>query len=133
MKKLLTACCWCALALRPVSGSAFDLAPDSAPRAQTRCGWFHNPSPNNVSLLDRDGEWTIAMQGQYEARGDWPAFRKSQWVASGNASYGYGCACLRVVADRETHRIASILSSTVKPLAACRRDRTLKAPHAQGG
>jgi hypothetical protein len=133
MRKLLTAACWCALAVWPLSGAAFDAVAQGAEPVQTRCGWFHNPSPNNVTLLDRDGEWTIAMQGQYEAKGDWPEFKKSQWVASGNASYGYGCACLRVVADRATHRIASIMSSTVKPLATCRRDRKLKSPNLRDG
>ena len=130
MRQLLKPFYWCALALWPWFASAFGSVPDTAPQAQAqvRCGWFHNPSPNNVSLTDRDGEWTIAMQGQHDAKGDWPEFKKKQWVASGNGSYGYGCACLRVVADRETYRISSILSSTVKPLATCRRDRKLKSP-----
>lgn len=97
-----------------------------APQAQTRCGWFDNPTPNNVSLTDRDGEWAIAVQGKFEAEGDWPKFRQSQWISSGNASYGRGCACMRVVTDPETRRITSILSATARPLAACRRDKSLK-------
>lgn len=114
----------CALAALPLLVSA------SSPTApvQTRCGWFHNPSPNNASLTDRDGEWAIAIQGQFEAKGDWPEFKKTQWVSGGNASYGYGCACMRVLADRETHRITAVVSSTAKPLASCRRDKTLKSP-----
>jgi hypothetical protein len=97
------------------------------PREQTRCGWFHNPSPNNASLIDRDGEWPIAVQGQFEAEGDWPEFGKSRWVRNGNANYGYGCVCMRVMTDLNEHRITSILASTVKPLATCRRDKRLKA------
>jgi hypothetical protein len=103
-------------------------APASAPPLQTRCGWFHNPSPNNASLTDRDGEWAIAIQGEFDAKGDWPELNKSQWVSSGDASYGHGCACTRVVTDPAMHRITSIRSSTVKPLATCRRDKALKPP-----
>jgi hypothetical protein len=118
----------CVLAALPLSAIAFDAVTPTAPKLQTRCGWFHNPSPNNASLTDRDGEWAIAIQGQFDAKGDWPEFKKSEWVSSGNASYGHGCACMRVVADPDTHRITSIASSTVKPLATCRRDKALKAP-----
>ena len=97
------------------------------PQTEMRCGWFSNPSPNNASLTDRDGEWMIAAQGQFDAKGEWPEFKKSQWVPSGTGSYGYGCACMRVVTDKDEHRITDIVSSTVKPLTACRRDRKLPA------
>lgn len=30
---------------------------------ETRCGWFHNPTPNNATLTDRDGEWVVSTQG----------------------------------------------------------------------
>ena len=43
---------------------------------ELRCGWFENSSPSNASLTDRDGEWTISIQGGYEAKGDWPTFKK---------------------------------------------------------
>jgi hypothetical protein len=123
-------CCALAALLLLLSIAA-DGRTTAAPQEQTRCGWFYNPSPNNASLIDRDGEWAIAVQGQFDAKGDWPEFKKSQWVSSGNASYGHGCACMRVVTDPDTHRIMSIASSTVKPLATCRRDKALKAPRRQ--
>lgn len=117
-------------ALLPLLASASGKAA-AALQEQTRCGWFYNPSPNNASLTDRDGEWAIAVQGQFDAKGDWPEFNKSQWISSGNASYGHGCACMRVVADPGARRIMSILASTAKPLATCRRDKMLKAPRRQ--
>jgi hypothetical protein len=30
---------------------------------ETRCGWFSNPTPANIWLYDRDGDWTIGVQG----------------------------------------------------------------------
>jgi hypothetical protein len=93
---------------------------------ETRCGWFDNPSPNNATLTDRDGEWFIAQQGEYEAEGDWPDFPKSQWISSGNGSYGSGCACMNVRTDVETHRIIEIKTGTSKPLSLCRRDKMIK-------
>ncbi|MGH8081114.1 MAG: DUF4087 domain-containing protein [Lysobacter sp.] len=96
---------------------------------ENRCGWFVNPSPGNASLIDRDGEWTIAVQGGHQADGDWPPpIRESQWVSYGVGSYGYGCACLRVQTDREQMQIKRIVSSQGKPLSQCRRDRALTEP-----
>lgn len=98
------------------------------PAVQNRCGWFDNPSPGNATLADRDGEWTIAIQGGHQAAGEWPRFKPGQWVRTGVGSYGYGCACMRVTVDAETQEIEQIHSSIAKPLAACRRDRTLQEP-----
>jgi len=94
---------------------------------ETRCGWFSNPTPANAWLDDKDGEWIIGVQGGHQAEGDWPAFKRRQWVAT-NHSYGYGCACLRVRVNRETHEVLEIKSSYARPLAACRKDRSLKQP-----
>ena len=94
-------------------------------RVETRCGWFSNPTPANASLYDSQREWTISIQGGYEAEGDWPDFPDKDWVAT-NVNYGYGCACMRVTVNRATHRVVSIAGSTVRPLSACRRDRALK-------
>lgn len=93
--------------------------------AETRCGWFYNPTPSNAWLTDRDGEWTIAVQGGYQAEGDWPAFKDSQWVKT-NINYGYGCACMRVDVDRQEKRILRIRSAFSRPLLACRKDKALK-------
>ena len=93
--------------------------------AETRCGWFSNPTPANASLSDRDGEWIIGVQGGHQAEGDWPAFGPKQWVKT-NVNYGYGCACLRLRVNRETHEVIEIESSRARPLSVCRRDRKLK-------
>jgi hypothetical protein len=93
---------------------------------ETRCGWFSNPTPANVWLHDRDGVWTIGVQGGYQADGDdwWPLFKRGQWVET-NVHYGYGCACLRLRVNRKTHEVIEIKSGRARPLAACRRDHSL--------
>jgi hypothetical protein len=92
---------------------------------ETRCGWFSNPTPANVWLYDRDGEWTIGVQGGHQAEGDWPNFKPAQWVRT-NGDYGYGCVCLLLRVDKQTHNILEIKSGRARPLAQCRRDPALK-------
>jgi len=92
---------------------------------ETRCGWFSNPTPANASLFDRDDEWIIGVQGGHQAEGDWPEFGQGQWVET-NVHYGYGCACLGVRANHETHEVVEIESARARPLAVCRRDPALK-------
>jgi len=93
--------------------------------AETRCGWFWNPTPANAWFTDRAGEWTIGVQGGYQAEGDWPDFPSSRWVKT-NGSYGYGCACMRVTTNRAEMQVVRILSSYSKPLSDCRKDKALK-------
>lgn len=101
---------------------------ESAPsQFETRCGWFSNPTPANIWLFDRDGEWTIGVQGGYQVEGDWdwPKFKSRQWVQT-NGNYGYGCACLQLRVNKETQQVVEIKSSRARPLSACRQDRSLK-------
>lgn len=98
-----------------------------APPLENRCGWFHNPTPNNASLTDRDGEWVVSTQGGDSAEGDWPVFTDAQWKKT-NGHYGYGCACMKVVVDRSDQRVLRIASAVAKPLKACREDRALPKP-----
>ena len=100
---------------------------------ENRCGWFVNPSPANAWLIDRDGEWTVAIQGGHQADGDWPPPRaEKEWVPAGGEGdprgYGYGCACMKVKTDRAQMLITRIVSSQGKPLSQCRRDRKLSEP-----
>jgi hypothetical protein len=97
----------------------------AAEQVERRCGWFSNPTPANASLLDREGEWVIGVQGGHQAKGDWPDFGRRQWVET-NVHYGYGCACLRLRVNRETHEVIEIESARARPLAICRRDRSLR-------
>jgi hypothetical protein len=92
---------------------------------KTRCGWFSNPTPANAWLYDRDGEWTIGVQGGHQAEGNWPNFKSAQWVRT-NGDYGYGCACFQLRLDKQTHNILEIKSARARPLAQCRRDPALK-------
>lgn len=92
---------------------------------ENRCGWFSNPTPANASLHDNEKEWIIGVQGGYQAEGDWPTFKPSQWVKT-NVNYGYGCACMQVTVDRAEERIVEIKSSQAKELSACRKDPALK-------
>lgn len=93
---------------------------------ETRCGWFENPTPANADLIDKDGEWTIGVQGGDQAEGDWPAFTDKQWVKT-NGNYGYGCACMQVTVNRKTFDIVKIISAKARPLSACRKDPALKS------
>lgn len=91
------------------------------------CGWFENPTPANAWLQDRDGEWTISVQGSDSADGEWPTFGPGQWVAT-NGHYGHGCACLRFETAPGSRTVRRIVSASVKPLAVCRKDPALKEP-----
>lgn len=97
------------------------------PGSVLRCGWFENPTPGNAWLTDRDGEWLVGLQGGHQAEGDWPQLPETEWVAT-NGSYGYGCACLRVIADADSRTIQRILSAQPRSLKICRDDRALTEP-----
>lgn len=99
--------------------------------AETRCGWFENPTPANAWLWDKDGQWVISTQGVGEdenAAGDWPDFKDEDWVITNAGSYGYGCACMKVTTDLKTHYIVKIYSARSKKLALCRVDKALTEP-----
>lgn len=99
--------------------------------AETRCGWFTNPTPANVFLDDAHGGWTLSAQGRGGAPGFddlWATEGSPQdWVQMSPAGYGYGCACVEgdfgpvgsqevLVVRRYWHR----------PLAACASDPALE-------
>lgn len=98
----------------------------AAAQLETRCGWFSNPTPANIWLYDREGEWTIGVQGGYQVESDWdwPEFKKGQWVET-NGSHGYGCACMRLRVDKESGHVLEIERARARPLSACRKDRAL--------
>lgn len=110
------------LARRPAAPSK-----TGPPQFETRCGWFSNPTPANVWLNDRNGEWIIGIQGGYQTEGDWdwPKFRKGQWIRT-NGSYGYGCACLEMRVDKGTSHVLEIKAARPRLLAACRKDPSLR-------
>jgi len=95
----------------------------------TRCGWFSNPTPGNMWLQDKDGEWTIAIQMGHQAEGDWdwPKYKANQWIST-NRSYGYGCTCFKMRVDMTSHKVISIKKAWAKNLNACRSDPHLQEP-----
>ena len=100
----------------------------AASRFETRCGWFSNPTPANAWLDDKDGQWTIGVQGGRQADGDWPDFKPGEWVRT-NGNYGYGCACLQARVDRKTLDVLEIKGAHARPLLACRKDGALHEPN----
>ena len=67
------------------------LAASPAAASERRCGWIHNPTPANWWLIDRDGNWGIASQGE-ERTADMdriPDLTTRDWVRT-NGWYGYG-------------------------------------------
>ena len=92
-------------------------------QVETRCGWFSNPTPGNVWLNDRDGQWTIGIQGGYQTEGDWvwPEFKKGQWIRTNAGSYGYGCACLQVRIAKGTNRVLEIKGARAPPRSLSQR------------
>lgn len=123
--KLLVVTCMLLAAAALVSGRPGVLHDAAIEPIETRCGWFSNPTPANASLHDRDAEWIIGVQGGHQAEGDWPEFGPGQWVET-NVHYGYGCACLHVRVNHKRHEVMAIESAKARPLAACRRDPSLK-------
>ncbi|MFZ1699251.1 MAG: DUF4087 domain-containing protein [Pyrinomonadaceae bacterium] len=113
-----------ALTTLPMAVPAFPVATSYI--AETRCGWFVNPTPANAWLIDADREWLIGSQGGYQADGDWPDFKPSQWVKT-NGYYGYGCACMKVSVNKADDKIVEIFSSNARPLSACRKDKAIKS------
>ena len=126
MKPKLTLAVWFLLiAATSFVGQTRHPANTRATNFETRCGWFSNPTPANAWLWDREGEWTIGVQGGFQTNGEWPTFKPRQWVRQ-NGYYGYGCACLRVRVDRQAGDVLQIQSSRAVALSQCRRDPALK-------
>jgi hypothetical protein len=123
---ILFGCALLAAVVVCVSAYPEPLATSASAQFETRCGWFSNPTPANIWLYDRDGEWTIGVQGGYQVEGDWdwPEFKPKQWVETNN-HYGYGCVCMQMRVNKETRQVVEIKSSRARPLSACRRDRAL--------
>ena len=101
---------------------------NSEEKFENRCGWFVNPTPSNAWLNDKDGEWSVAVQGGYQAEGDWGDFPDDKQFVKTNVNYGYGCACMKVTVDAKEKKILKIADWTAKPLSACRNDPALKEP-----
>ncbi|MFQ6553633.1 DUF4087 domain-containing protein [Aestuariibius insulae] len=104
--------------------------------AETRCGWYENPTPANQWLVDRDGMWVLSTQGGLEAP---PGFYNLpeaafafdlEWVSSngepGDGYYGYGCACIEG-AFEAPGTVLRVDSMRPVPLMRCEEDPDLPA------
>lgn len=120
------------LVLLSIAVPSLDTRAHAAPRAkaaaQNRCGWISNPTPANWYFIDRDGEWTMGVQGGYQmpdSSFDRLPDHGRQWVRQNTANYGYGCGCLSVAVDRATKQVTRVYSGRALPLAQCRADKRL--------
>jgi hypothetical protein len=114
---------------------AVGLAATAAYAAERRCGWYVNPTPGNLWLVDKDATWTITSQGEAEgpdARGvdNAPDFDSKQFVETNvpGSGHGYGCACMTVETDAEDQRITRVFAGKILPLSKCKADRSLPPP-----
>ena len=99
-------------------------------QAETRCGWYANPTPGNVILTDADDSWWLATQGMEPTPGLWEAYgadmdERSEWILN-NGNYGYRCACAEgdfgPVGSSEAYVIRKL---TPLPLSRCEADPAL--------
>lgn len=97
---------------------------------EKRCGWLENPTPGNFWLKDREGEWTVSLQGGYEAPGfdTMPDMTTQGWVETNSGGHGYGCACLEVVVNKKSGLVTRLLSARPLPLNRCKADHKLPRP-----
>lgn len=97
-------------------------------KTEKRCGYLANPTPANWWLTDRHGEWTIGVQGGYQAEGLEvlpESFFEQGWVRT-NDYYGYRCACLTVTTDHAKMRVRRIYSGQQLPMKRCTRDKAIR-------
>ncbi|GAB1576290.1 DUF4087 domain-containing protein [Bordetella petrii] len=104
-----------------------------ATAAERICGWYANPTPGNLLITDRRGDWWITQSGAGpDARGldHAPPFDAKQFVETNvpGSGHGYGCACLTAETDPKARRITRILAGEILPLARCKADKALPAP-----
>jgi hypothetical protein len=95
-----------------------------------RCGWFTNPTPANVYLTDRDGDWWLSAQGRGGVPGFddlwWGSGNPQEWIETSPAGYGYGCACVDgTFGTPEAGEVLSVSSYQSLPLAQCVSDPAL--------
>jgi len=89
----------------------------AASAAQLRCGWIENDMPSSLTLSDREGTWTIvSIDKQADGFDDHMP----------DTNKGDSCGCLSVETDKASMLIIKVLAGKLKPVAACRRDKSLK-------
>jgi Protein of unknown function (DUF4087) len=107
------------------SGMVPKLDPSKLSNPTKLCGWWDNLTPGNVWLNDRSGQWTVALQGMYEASGDGPPFTANQLLPKG-APHGHGCACITARVDRASKFVYSFTNAKAFAPSVCRADPGLE-------
>jgi hypothetical protein len=120
-----------------VATALFAAHPASA-KTETRCGWYHNPTPANVILEDADGQWWFSRQGGPSAPGFDTAYTTAfddrlriNYAGEVTQGYGYSCACAVGEFDAsrgEDDTVLSISRLTEIPMRRCRTDPNLPPP-----
>lgn len=110
----------------------------AAADTETRCGWYHNPTPANVLLEDADGQWWFSRQGGPSVPGFEDAYTTAfdnrvriDYAGKVTQRYGYSCACAVGVFDasRDPHEnTLSISRLTEIPMHRCQQDPNLPSP-----
>jgi hypothetical protein len=106
--------------------------------AETRCGWYHNPTPANVILEDADGQWWISKQGSPEVPGFLDAYTPAfddrvriDYAGKVTDRYGYSCACAEGDFDADGtqyENVRSISRLVELPVSQCKADPALPPP-----
>lgn len=120
-----------------VATALFAAVPAEA-RTETRCGWYHNPTPANVILEDADGQWWLSIQGRPPVPGFEDAYTRAfddrlriDYAGQVTDRYGYSCACAEGEFDAGSGRYDNVISIsrlTEIPLARCEQDPALPPP-----
>jgi Protein of unknown function (DUF4087) len=106
--------------------------------AETRCGWYHNPTPGNVFLEDADGQWWISTQGSAPAPGFEDAYSpvfddrlRLDYSGKPTDRYGYSCVCAEGAFDGSAllyENVRTISRLTEIQLPRCQLDPALPKP-----
>jgi len=105
----------------------FLLMPLAVFAKESRCGWLENPSPANYWFTDKDGEWTISIQGDKSAIGmeKLAGFPDNEFIQT-NVGYGYGCACITIDTNFGKREVIKIYKFNPISLQRCKSDKKLK-------
>lgn len=107
----------------------FFIAPLSFAHAEIRNGWFYNFTPGNMTLIDRDGEWIIGVQGGFQA--EWQVevdltANEDESVLI-NGPHGYSCVSIDVTLDKKSKHILVIKEAKQLLLKKCLEDLDIPA------
>ncbi|MHC1551507.1 DUF4087 domain-containing protein [Phyllobacterium sp. K27] len=115
--RLLLTTCFC----------LFVMSLTAAADAERRRGWYSSPTPGNLILTDREGNWWIQMQGGPDPKGiaNAPVFDEREFVETGvpGSGHGYGCACMTAMTNPKEKRITRVIVGNTLPLARCHNDK----------